>query len=84
MRKGVFIPDITVEIFKNATLEAIEEFMTSGQMEYIEIPERPHGEWKPYNKTGIRFQCSVCDGRYANAYHFCPRCGADMQKGGDS
>lgn len=38
MRKGVFIPDITVEMFKNATLESVEEFMTSGQMEDIEIP----------------------------------------------
>ncbi len=38
MRKGVFIPDITVDMFKNATLESVEEFMTSGQMEDIEIP----------------------------------------------
>lgn len=38
MRKGVFIPDITVEMFKNSTLESVEEFMTSGQMEDIEIP----------------------------------------------
>lgn len=44
--------------------------------------ERPHGEWKPYNRTGIRFQCSVCNGRYTNAYHFCPHCGASM-KGDD-
>lgn len=38
MRKGVFIPDITVDMFKNASLEGVEEFMTSGQMEDIEIP----------------------------------------------
>lgn len=43
-RKGVFIPDITVEMFKKATLESVEEFMASGQMEDIEIPDRPHGE----------------------------------------
>ena len=48
MKKGVFIPDITVEMFKNATLESVEEFLTSGQMEDIEIPsEKPHGEWIP-------------------------------------
>ena len=46
--------------------------------------ERPHGEWKPYNKTGIRFQCSVCNGRYTNAYHFCPHCGASMRKEGEA
>ena len=46
-RKGVFIPDITVEMFKTATLESVEEFMVSGQMENIEIPEKPHGEWIP-------------------------------------
>lgn len=42
MRKGIFIPDITVEMFKNATLESVEELMTSGQMEDIEIPS-----WNP-------------------------------------
>lgn len=47
MRKGVFIPDITVEMFKNATLESVEEFITSGQMENIEIPEKPYGAWIP-------------------------------------
>lgn len=45
MRKGIFIPDITVEMFRNATLEAVEELLVSGTMEDIEIPDRPHGEW---------------------------------------
>lgn len=47
MRKGIFIPDITVEMFKNASLEAVEELLVSGTMEDIEIPDRPRGEWIP-------------------------------------
>lgn len=34
-RKGVFIPDITVEMFRNASLESIEDLMASGEMEDI-------------------------------------------------
>lgn len=88
-RKGVFIPDITVEMLKNATLESVEEFMASGQMEDIEIPERPHGEWIP--KTFSSLKCSKCEFEYnimrcdfyLNMF-FCPNCGADMRKAGEA
>ena len=45
MKKGIFIPDITVKMFKNATLEGVEELLVSGTMEDIEIPDRTLGEW---------------------------------------
>lgn len=51
MRKGIFIPDITVEMFKNASLEAVEELLVSGTMEDIEIPDRQHGEWIPCSES---------------------------------
>ena len=37
-RKGVFIPDITVEMFRNASLEGIEELLASGEMEDVSLP----------------------------------------------
>ena len=37
-RKGVFIPDITVEMFRNASLEGIEDLLASGEMEDISLP----------------------------------------------
>lgn len=37
-RKGVFIPDITVEMLRNASLEGVEDLMTSGEMEDILLP----------------------------------------------
>lgn len=37
-RKGVFIPGITVEMFRNASLEGVEELMASGEMEDISLP----------------------------------------------
>lgn len=37
-RKGVFIPGITVEMFRNASLECVEDLMASGEMEDISLP----------------------------------------------
>lgn len=37
-RKGVFIPDITVEMFRNASLEGVENLLASGEMEDISLP----------------------------------------------
>ena len=91
-RKGVFIPDITVEMFRNASLEGVEELMTSGEMEDISLPsarpERKKGKWIPqdHNKTnGIAStlvyyypKCSVC-GHCDDYTNFCSNCGADMR-----
>ena len=48
-RKGVFIPDITVEMLRNAPLEGVEDLMASGEMEDISLPsaqpERKRGRW---------------------------------------
>ena len=47
-RKGVFIPDITVEMFRNASLESIEDLMASGEMEDILLPSaQPEQRWIP-------------------------------------
>lgn len=37
-RKGVFIPGITVEMFRNASLIGVEDLMASGEMEDISLP----------------------------------------------
>ena len=90
-RKGVFIPDITVEMFRNATLESVEECMTSGQMEDIEIPDRPRGTWtEEFDESANpffqrRWRCSACnDYNYYGRPEFCPHCGADMRKEGEA
>lgn len=36
--KGLFIPDITAEMFRNACLEGIEALMEKGEMYDIEYP----------------------------------------------
>ena len=94
MRKGIFIPGISVEMFRNASLEAVEEFMCSGQMEDIEIPERPHGTWVDVPKYKGFYVCSKClerlDGDFDRFDHwemkkenFCSVCGSDNRKMGD-
>ena len=45
-RKGVFIPDITVEMFRNASLESVEELMVSGEMKDIVSPFAQSGQYK--------------------------------------
>lgn len=81
-RKGVFIPDITIEMFKKATLESVEEFLASGKMEYIEIPERRIGEWRDYSDDGY-VECPFCEHATTcnddiEELHFCFFCGASM------
>lgn len=96
MRKGIFIPDITVEMFKNASLEAVEELLVSGTMEDIEIPDRPRGEWaKEYLQIDEHHfrsyaKCKVCGCSFkpysfaVKEFDFCPKCGSDNRKRGES
>lgn len=90
-RKGVFIPDITVEMFRNASLEGVEELMASGKMEDISLPsaqpERKKGRWhqRIYKKVEMMV-CSECGNEFSydaetgvRDYNFCPNCGADMR-----
>ena len=64
-RKGIFIPDITVEMFRNASLEAVEELLVSGEMQDIILPsaepERKTAEWI-YGENGGQdgWYCSKC------------------------
>ena len=47
-RKGVFIHDITVEMFRNASLEGVGELMASGEMEDISFPSaQQERRWIP-------------------------------------
>ena len=67
-RKGVFIPDITVEMFRNASLEGVEDLLASGEMEDISLPsaqpERKQGKWierNPQNSDKCRLiECDQC------------------------
>ena len=37
------------------------------------------GKWIDEPIKGIRYHCSVCQGRFDYTWHFCPNCGADMR-----
>lgn len=48
--KGLFIPDITVEMFRNGCLESIETLMAEGEVydiEYDPKPEEQEPQWIP-------------------------------------
>lgn len=54
-------------------------------IEYLE--QRPHGEWKkePLTDNTAWYVCSVCGDKVCcQGNNFCPNCGADMRKEGDS
>ena len=52
---------------------------------FMDLRERPKGEWVVYGKQGgipITDVCSNCQYEmkwYKNKYNFCPHCGADMR-----
>ena len=51
--KGLFIPDITAEMFRNGCLEAIEALMAEGEVYDIEYDPKtaePEPHWIPTNK----------------------------------
>ena len=37
------------------------------------------GKWVDEPIKGIRYYCSVCQGRFDYTWHFCPNCGANMR-----
>ena len=89
-RKGVFIPGITVEMFRNASLEVVEDLMASGEMEDISLPsaqpERKKGKWiensepNQLGKNGVWYwKCSNCGHIGIDSFNFCHFCGADMR-----
>ena len=37
------------------------------------------GKWVDEPIKGIRYYCSVCQGRFDYTWNYCPNCGADMR-----
>lgn len=51
MAKGIFIPDITVEMMRKASLEAVETLLVEGEMYDVDIPKWiPCSEGMPKEK----------------------------------
>ena len=58
MSKGIFIPDITVEMIRKAPLEAIETLLVEGEMYDVDMPKWiPCSERLP-NKDGRYLVCT--------------------------
>ena len=91
--KGLFIPEITSEMFRNGCLESIEALMAEGEIYDIEYDpksakaERKKGKWieekDPYDFFDSIPVCSECGytNRMRMRYNFCPNCGVDMREG---
>lgn len=74
--KGLFIPEITVEMFRNGCLEAIETLMTEGEVYDIEYDpksaeSRKKGKWIYGENSGQDgWYCSECGGFIPWYYDF--------------
>ncbi len=85
--KGLFIPGITTEVFKNATLESVERFMAEGEMQDIEYPQKQvMGYWKQcHDDYNDWLECSECgygsegEVKLGEETKYCPECGAKMR-----
>lgn len=81
--KGLFIPEITVEMFRNGCLESIETLMTEGEVYDIEYdpkseePERKKGKWLLIDAGYYDYvKCSQCGETLVWGKNFCPNCGS--------
>lgn len=94
--KGLFIPDITVEMFRNGCLESIETLMAEGEVYDIEYDPKSAqpktGEWILLDEcSNSGYYCSKCRKKlvkegWSNTVkiiNFCPNCGSDMRGGED-
>jgi hypothetical protein len=87
--KGLFIPGITVEMFRSGCLESIEALMAEGEIYDIEYePERKTGKWILLEEcANAGYYCSECRKRVVKEgwsgtvkkIKFCPNCGAKME-----
>ena len=66
--KGLFIPEITVEMFRNGCLEAVEQLMAEGEIYDIEYDQkRKESGWIPFrqaynfNTKRYEFSCDLPD-----------------------
>ena len=88
--KGILIPDITVEMFRNGCLEAIEALMEVGEIYDIEYDlksaqPRKKGKWLLIDAGYYDYvKCSQCGETLVWGKNFCPNCGADMREGEES
>lgn len=76
--KGLFIPEITTELFRNGCLESIEELMTEGKIYDIDYsPWIPCSERLPFSEYGESESVICCleDGTreilYFNGSNWC-------------
>lgn len=72
--KGLFIPEITAEMFRNGCLESIEALMAEGEIYDIEYDpkhktERKKGRWILYENQ--RKEDVAC----GNYLYICSKCG---------
>lgn len=75
MAKGIFIPDITVEMIRKASLEAIETLLVEGKMYDVDMPKWiPCSERMPETGTSVLMasrQGWVAEGEYKGILDGC-------------
>ena len=86
--KGLFIPEITAEMFRNGCLESIEALMAEGEIYDIEYKPERKGKWIRHDEIknvygGNCIECSECGEKYVVQHieleKYCRNCGADMR-----
>ena len=74
--KGLFIPDITVEMFRNASVESVAELITEGKVYDIDYQDPKMGHWVVVDdKYGDNWINKSVDQKW----NYCPNCGLRME-----
>lgn len=91
--EGVYIHEETRFQYKAILWENIHEWLE--ELKELRKKQRPHGEWLSHYEyckkhdcipSGIiaLWWCNKCEQGVEHPTNFCPNCGADMRKEGDS
>jgi hypothetical protein len=89
--KGVFIPDVTIDEFRNTCLEGIEGLLAEGTILDMDADAmRPRADWTRHDdpEEGAYYECGCCGVRWAlesgtlkdNEMNYCPKCGAVVEE----
>ncbi len=57
-----------------------DDYKRISELHAADVRPVVRGKWEDEPIKGIRYHCSVCQGRFDYTWRFCPNCGAMMEE----
>lgn len=79
-RDKIGLADFEIIMCRGNYKEALKIFFDKIEsMPATDVRPVVRGKWIDEPIKGVRYYCSVCQGRFDYTWHYCPNCGADMR-----